>query len=261
MTKKTFKIEKLVRDLIPQLLRTRGIVPQEAHLKDDIFIHNLQKKLIEECMELSVASNDDEILEELADVLEVFYSLSEIHGFSVEEVEKVRLQKRLEKGGFEDKTYIHSVEIEEGSEAEKYYLKNSHRYPEVTSSHRSDCLFCQISREERGNIIEQFEHCYVIRDEFPVSKGHSLIIPKEHTENWFTARKEVQEDMLAALEKVKKQLDDELQPDGYNIGINCGEAAGQSIFHLHLHLIPRYAGDMKNPKGGVRGVIPSKQNY
>jgi diadenosine tetraphosphate (Ap4A) HIT family hydrolase len=113
--------------------------------------------------------------------------------------------------------------------------------------------------EER--IIDKFEYCYSVRDNFPVTRGHTLIIPYEHTENWFTAKEEVRQDIMKALSKIKSDLDGEFSPDGYNIGMNCGEAAGQTIMHLHLHLIPRYKGDIKDPKGGVRGVIPEKQKY
>jgi diadenosine tetraphosphate (Ap4A) HIT family hydrolase len=132
----------------------------------------------------------------------------------------------------------------------------------IENSPKPGCLFCQIARREReAKILEVFPHCYAIKDEFPVSKGHILIIPNEHTENWFTAREEVRLDMIKALHLLKKRLDAEYNPHGYNIGMNCGEAAGQTVMHLHLHLIPRYWGDMENPKGGVRGVIPSKQKY
>jgi len=77
----------------------------------------------------------------------------------------------------------------------------------------------------------------------------------------FTANEEVQKDIMKALNAMKIVLDAEYNPDGYNIGANCGKDAGQSVMHLHVHLIPRYKGDMEDPKGGVRGVIPSKQKY
>lgn len=127
-----------------------------------------------------------------------------------------------------------------------------------------ECIFCKWA-EKRGvesqHVVASFEHCYAIKDEFPVSNGHILIIPYTHTENWFTASDEVRQNMMQALQQIKNLLDREHQPDGYNIGMNCGTAAGQSVMHLHLHLIPRYQGDMEDPKGGVRGVIPSKQKY
>ncbi len=125
-----------------------------------------------------------------------------------------------------------------------------------------NCLFCQLAKKNVHNhFFAQFTHCYVIKDQFPVSKGHLLIIPYMHTENWFTANEATRTDMMKALHLLKDRLDQEYSPDGYNIGMNCGSAAGQSIMHLHLHLIPRYRGDIDNAKGGIRGVIPSKQKY
>jgi len=126
----------------------------------------------------------------------------------------------------------------------------------------TNCIFCKIPQNENDSrIISKFKYCYVIKDEYPVSKGHLLIIPFHHTENWFTTSKEVHLEIIDILVHMKAKLDIEYKPQGYNIGMNCGEAAGQTVMHLHVHLIPRYAGDMENPKGGVRGVIPSKQKY
>ena len=126
----------------------------------------------------------------------------------------------------------------------------------------SDCIFCQIASQERdADVVARFKHCYAMKDAYPVSEGHVLVIPYEHTENWFTASEEVRQDMMTAIHKMKKELEREYSPDGFNIGANCGKIAGQSVMHLHMHLIPRYEGDMVDPKGGVRGVIPSKQKY
>lgn len=124
------------------------------------------------------------------------------------------------------------------------------------------CIFCQIAyKEKHVEIVAEFKHCYVMKDQFPVSNGHVLIIPYEHIENWFMAKEEVQIDLIQAMNAMKTRLDAEYNPDGYNIGINCGKTAGQTVMHLHVHLIPRYNGDMEDPRGGVRGVIPSKQKY
>lgn len=125
-----------------------------------------------------------------------------------------------------------------------------------------DCLFCDIAAHVRpADMVAEYSHCYVIKDEFPVSKGHLLIVSKDHSENWFTATIETKEEMIRVIDEMKAKLDIEHKPDGYNIGMNCGFAAGQTIMHLHVHLIPRYKGDVENPRGGVRGVIPSKQKY
>jgi diadenosine tetraphosphate (Ap4A) HIT family hydrolase len=98
-------------------------------------------------------------------------------------------------------------------------------------------------------------------DGFPVSPGHVLIIPKRHVASYFDLTSQEREAMTQMMLDVKLKLDERFHPDGYNIGINVGEYAGQSIFHCHMHLIPRYKGDVVNPKGGVRGVIPDKQKY
>ncbi len=102
---------------------------------------------------------------------------------------------------------------------------------------------------------------FAIRDGFPVSPGHTLIVPRRLVASWFEATREEQVAMLELLDVVKAQLDAELQPDGYNIGINAGPAAGQTVMHLHMHLIPRFNGDVPDPRGGIRHVIPGKGNY
>lgn len=122
------------------------------------------------------------------------------------------------------------------------------------------CIFCDIN-ENKFRVIKTFNYCIAIEDQFPVSPGHILIIPYKHFPDWFSITKEIQIDILEAIDFLKKYLDDQYQPDGYNIGINNGTAAGQTVMHVHIHLIPRYHGDAHSPRGGVRGVIPSKQQY
>lgn len=98
-------------------------------------------------------------------------------------------------------------------------------------------------------------------DAFPVNPGHALIIPKRHVADYFDLTEDEVVAMQALLREVKAIVEKRFNPDGYNIGVNVNAAAGQSVFHVHMHLIPRYKGDVENPKGGVRGVIPSKQKY
>jgi len=117
------------------------------------------------------------------------------------------------------------------------------------------------SEKRRLKSSQNFEHCYAIYDQFPVSQGHVLLIPHTHIEDWFAASAPVQLGMVQALNSMKAFLDQKFSPDGYNIGANCGPVAGQTVFHLHMHLIPRYTGDMEDPRGGIRGVIPHKQKY
>lgn len=120
------------------------------------------------------------------------------------------------------------------------------------------CLFCTLSA---GRIVLANDLAVVVRDNFPVSPGHTLIIPKRHVGSFFDVTGDEREAMLALLDSAKLGLDAAFHPDGYNIGINDGEAAGQTVPHLHLHLIPRYAGDREDPRGGVRWIFPHKAKY
>ena len=103
---------------------------------------------------------------------------------------------------------------------------------------------------------------FAVRDRFPVSPGHTLIVPRRLVATWFEATEAEQHALLALAAEVKRAFDaGPSPPDGYNLGVNVGEAAGQTVMHLHLHVIPRYRGDMDDPRGGVRHVIPGKGNY
>jgi diadenosine tetraphosphate (Ap4A) HIT family hydrolase len=102
---------------------------------------------------------------------------------------------------------------------------------------------------------------FALRDGFPVSPGHTLIVPRRLVATWFDATREEQLAILELVDAVKRSLDRELHPDGYNVGFNAGAAAGQTVMHLHLHVIPRFVGDVPDPRGGVRHVIPGKGNY
>ena len=102
---------------------------------------------------------------------------------------------------------------------------------------------------------------WVIRDGFPISPGHTLIVPKRHVASFFDLTPEERADLLALLDAAKADLDRELSPQGYNIGINDGAAAGQTVPHLHIHLIPRFPGDREDPRGGIRWIIPEKADY
>lgn len=102
---------------------------------------------------------------------------------------------------------------------------------------------------------------YARADKYPVNPGHLLVIPKRHVADFFLTTVAEKNALLTLLDEAKHYLDGKHAPVGYNVGINVGEAAGQTIFHVHLHLIPRYHGDVENPRGGVRGVIPPRQSY
>ena len=122
------------------------------------------------------------------------------------------------------------------------------------------CIFCEIATTDR--VIDQTDHTFVIRDAFPVTEGHTLIIPKRHVADYFDLTPNETSDIQELLQKHKAMIEvNDESVDGFNIGINVGETAGQTVFHVHVHLIPRRIGDVENPKGGVRGVIPAKQKY
>ena len=122
----------------------------------------------------------------------------------------------------------------------------------------SSCFFCNIAYEL---MIAEDELCFAMRDGFPVSEGHTLIIPKRQVADCFDLTDEEIIAMQPMMMELKVKLDEELSPNGYNVGINVNEAAGQTVIHVHMHLIPRYYGDVEHPRGGVRGVIPSKRDY
>lgn len=122
-----------------------------------------------------------------------------------------------------------------------------------------NCIFCENPKEE--NVIFDRMIWKAVFDGYPVSKGHTLIIPKQHVETYFDLNDYQKESLHYAIEEVKKYLDEKFHPQGYNIGINCGKAAGQTISHCHIHVIPRYEGDVENPRGGIRGCIPSRMSY
>ena len=119
------------------------------------------------------------------------------------------------------------------------------------------CLFC---REPKG-VSRDNELAYSARDSYAVSPGHTVVSPRRHVASFFELTPEEINACMALINEERKLLDEEFKPDGYNIGVNIGAAAGQSIFHVHIHIIPRYQGDVENPQGGVRHVIPSKGHY
>lgn len=140
-----------------------------------------------------------------------------------------------------------------------YELYQYNHFNKLPRKEGEKCPFCRLSR--RVEVICETATCVAFYDGYPVSPGHALIIPKRHVASYFDLTNHEREAMNIMLQYVKQKVDERYHPDGYNIGINVNEAAGQSVFHVHMHLIPRYKGDVKNPKGGVRGVIPNKQNY
>jgi diadenosine tetraphosphate (Ap4A) HIT family hydrolase len=124
----------------------------------------------------------------------------------------------------------------------------------------ADCAFCSPNIKER--VLQEGAHVVAIADAYPVAKGHTLVVPKRHVSGYFDltdAERRDADNLLGSLLKRMSREDPTIT--GYNIGINCGRSAGQTIFHVHYHLIPRRDGDTENPRGGVRGVIPGKRSY
>jgi diadenosine tetraphosphate (Ap4A) HIT family hydrolase len=120
------------------------------------------------------------------------------------------------------------------------------------------CPFCNL---DKFRIIKANDHAIAFPDGFPVTPGHTLIVPKRHISSFFDVSSEEQAALIDLLAEMRKHLLEERSPDGFNIGINDGAAAGQTIVHLHIHLIPRYAGDIDDPRGGVRWIMPEKAPY
>jgi ATP adenylyltransferase len=119
------------------------------------------------------------------------------------------------------------------------------------------CVFCQRDRPElaRSELSSSF------LDSFPVSEGHALVIPNRHVASIWEMTDAEYTDAFNLVRRVKHLLQELFDPQGFNIGVNCGEAAGQTVFHAHIHIIPRYAEDVPNPRGGVRNIIPGKGSY
>lgn len=121
------------------------------------------------------------------------------------------------------------------------------------------CVFC--GEIDKDRVIYEDSTWIAILDSYPVSEGHTLLIPKRHCKTYFDLNYIETSTLPLTLNVVKFILDSKYKPNGYNIGINCGESAGQTVMHCHIHIIPRYDGDVEDPRGGVRGCIPSRMSY
>lgn len=120
------------------------------------------------------------------------------------------------------------------------------------------CMFCSLPETD---ILVENEMALAFFDKFPVNEGHVLIIPKRHLANIFDATMEEIINIWKLLSEVTEELNKRFQPDGFNIGVNVGAAAGQTVFHLHVHIIPRYHGDVRDPRGGIRKIKKSMVPY
>lgn len=122
----------------------------------------------------------------------------------------------------------------------------------------SDCPFCS---PEPGRVLRANERALALRDAFPLSEGHTLVVPVRHAGSLFDLSEEERADVWALVAEVRNGLAGELEPDGFTIGVNDGEAAGQTVSHTHVHVIPRWSGDVPDPAGGIRHVIPGRARY
>lgn len=128
----------------------------------------------------------------------------------------------------------------------------------LSAAGKEDCVFCALGEEDA---VHTHALAWVRRDGYPLTQGHSLVIPRRHVASFFELTAEERLAILELLDRAKESLDRQYRPDGYNIGINDGAAAGQTVMHLHVHLIPRYRGDTSDPRGGVRWIFPDKAAY
>lgn len=133
-----------------------------------------------------------------------------------------------------------------------------------TYQYQQQCPFC---RPDTSRVFLSTELVLGLWDGFPVSSGHALLIPRRHVPDWFQATADEQAALTTAISRARTLIEERAglegrpKPDGYNVGFNAGAAAGQTVFHLHVHVIPRHAGDVADARGGIRGVIPAKATY
>jgi ATP adenylyltransferase len=129
----------------------------------------------------------------------------------------------------------------------------------VRAMPQEPCPFCSL--DDSNRVFYRDDLVAAFWDGFPVSPGHALVVPRRHVAGWFESTPDEQEALMRALDAARAAILERHQPDGFNIGVNVGAAAGQTVFHLHVHLIPRYEGDVDDPRGGVRRLIPHKADY
>ena len=130
--------------------------------------------------------------------------------------------------------------------------------PPVRAASPADCPFCHLPE---GSVVAESRHALAIRDRYPVTNGHTLVMPKAHATTFFDQSTKVQADIWRLVARVRGELQSEFNPDGFNVGLNEGTAAGQTVGHAHVHVIPRFEGDVEDPRGGIRWVVPERAAY
>jgi diadenosine tetraphosphate (Ap4A) HIT family hydrolase len=170
--------------------------------------------------------------------------------------EGYRTHKFYQKKTYQCNVILNSKSIFRNESCEIYEYRH---YNQLITNSNTGCPFC--SPDSERELIVESATAYAIYDKFPVNKGHALIIPKKHCSDYFDLTFREQSACIFMLNQVKKLLEKRFNPDGFNVGINIGINAGQTVDHVHIHLIPRYEGDVEDPRGGIRAVIPNKQKY
>ena len=138
-------------------------------------------------------------------------------------------------------------------------LANPLRTTRNSNNESVTCIFCQ--RISTSPLLAENSGAVAFPDAYPLTSGHTLVVPRRHEADFFALSPGERSEVFELIADVKRRLDALHSPNGYNIGVNVGEAAGQTIPHAHLHVIPRYAGDVADPRGGIRWVLPKKAAY
>jgi diadenosine tetraphosphate (Ap4A) HIT family hydrolase len=170
--------------------------------------------------------------------------------------EGFRTHKVHQKKTYQCNVILNSKSIFKNENCEIYEYRHFNQF---SRKENSNCLFCNPDSDRE--LIVESATAYALYDKFPVTNGHALIIPKNHCADYFDLTFKEQSACVFMLNKVRQIIQEKLSPDGFNVGINIGQTGGQTVFHAHIHLIPRYKGDVKEPRGGIRGVIPNKKDY
>lgn len=170
--------------------------------------------------------------------------------------EGFRIHKLHQKPTYQCNVVLNYKSIFKNESCEIYEYRH---FNQINKKGNTDCPFCNPDAERE--LLLESATAYAMADKFSVSKGHTLIIPKKHCADYFELSFKEQSACWFMLNKTKEILKMKLNPDGFNVGINVNESAGQTVAHVHIHLIPRYKGDVEEPRGGVRSVIPNKRNY
>lgn len=122
----------------------------------------------------------------------------------------------------------------------------------------NDCPFCRIAKER---VVFETDTALAFYDGYPISKGHALVIPKRHVTSIFALPEGELAGLWECVADLRRMLEQQFKPDAFNIGVNDGSAAGQTVSHAHIHVIPRYCGDLQDPRGGIRWIMPNKAKY